>query len=45
MSCRSAVCNISASPKLPGGNKYNYNRKKETSSVLKKDRCLVKDCY
>lgn len=45
VSCRSAVCNISASPKLPGGNKYNYNRKKETSSVLKKDRCLVKDCY
>lgn len=45
MSCHSAVYNISASPKLPGGNKYNCSRKKETRSVLKKDRCLVKDCY
>ena len=44
MSRGSAVCNISACPKLPGGNKYNYNREKKTSSVLKKDWCLVKDC-
>lgn len=44
VSCHSAVYNISASPKLPGGNKYNYNRKKETSSVLEKDRCYW-DCY
>lgn len=45
MSCGSAVYNISAPPKLLGGNKDNYNREKETSSVLKKGQCLVKDCY
>lgn len=33
MPCGSAVYSISASPKLLGGNKYNYNREKETSCV------------
>lgn len=45
MSCGSAVYNILASPKLPGGNKDIYNREKETSSVLKKGWCLVKGWY
>lgn len=45
MSCGSAVYNISTSPKLLGGLKYDCNREKETSPVLKEDQHLVKDSY
>lgn len=45
MLCGCVVQNMSEYPNLPGCNKDNYNREKETGSVLNKDQWSVRDWY